>query len=89
MLGGELGFCALFVEASAGFFPLALRAPEVPLVHAVDFAALLVVGPRPAARASRRPAHRRETHVLLETECDFDEVSYMYITTQGNKSHVL
>lgn len=57
---------ALVPEARARLLPLALGAPEVALVHAVHLAALLVVGARPPAGAARRPARRRQTHVLLQ-----------------------
>lgn len=50
---------ALVAEARAGLLPLALGAPKVTLVHAVNLAALLVVGARPPARAARGAVRAR------------------------------
>lgn len=57
---------ALVAEARARLLPLALCAPKLALLHAVDLPALFVVGARPPARAARRPARCRKPHVFLE-----------------------
>ena len=37
-------------ESGAGLLPLALGAPELPMLHSVDFSAFLGVAPRPPQR---------------------------------------
>ena len=39
-----------FPEPGAGLLPLALGAPELPVLHSVDFSAFLGVAPRPPQR---------------------------------------
>ena len=41
---------ALLLEPHAGLLPLALGAPQLPMLHSVDFSAFLGVTPRPPQR---------------------------------------
>lgn len=70
-------------EATAGLFPLALRAPEVALLHAVHLAALAAL---PVPLASPRGGLRRGAHAdlpasgaLRRTNADFSHLLRMIV----------
>lgn len=63
--GKQAAAHALIPEARACLLPLALGAPELALVHAVHFPALLIIRAWSPPWAARRPASCRQSHVLL------------------------
>lgn len=77
--GGVEPARALVAEASARFLPLALGAPEIPLVHTVHFAALLVIGARPPTRAAGR-ATTATTRALCKTHVLLKKINLLWIS---------